>query len=158
MEAKRDPGPHHLAPVPSALTLVALRIPGAEKPQQSGWPQGQSGPVSRHLPSSAAQLEPGSRVKITCLTQGTETGPKPPCAPAVSQRQDWMAASFLVPSLPGARSPGDNYSTPTLSIQDHFWEPASLPTPSIYLWRQPQRKESDTGFISGEEDEGPFRG
>lgn len=67
-------------------------------------------------------------------------------------------ASFLVPSLPGAHSPGGNSSTPTLSIQDYYWESASLPTPSIFLWRQPQRKESDMGFMSGEEDEDPFWG
>lgn len=39
-------------------------------------------------------------------------------------------ASFLVPSRLGTPGPGGP-STPSLSNQDHFWKPASLPANSI---------------------------
>lgn len=76
---------------------------------------------------------------------------------AVAHRQGLMA-SFLVPSLPGAPSPGGPTSTPTLSTLDYFWEPASMPAPSRNLWVQPRSKESSTGCMKGEENEGAPRG
>lgn len=60
--------------------------------------------------------------------------------PPASQRQSLMA-SFLVPSHLGAPGPGDPSFTPTLSTQDHFWEPASLQPPSIDLWGQSEKGE-----------------
>lgn len=78
--------------------------------------------------------------------------------PAVSHRQGLMA-SFLVPSLLGVPIPGDPSSIPTLSTQDHLWEPASLLlAPSIDLPGQPQRKQSNRGCKSWEEDQGPSWG
>lgn len=75
--------------------------------------------------------------------------------PLAGTHRQGLMASFLVPSLPGAPNPGVPSSTPTLSTQDHFWEPASLPIPFVDLQGQPQRKESNTGCIRWEEDQGP---
>lgn len=79
-----------------------LRVPGTENPKQSDQPQGQSGSVSRRLPSSAVQLEARSRVKgSACLTLGTEARRGHHVSPAVSHRQG-VLASFLVPTVLGS--------------------------------------------------------
>lgn len=64
-------------------------------------------------------------------------------------------ASFLVPSHLGAPGPAGP-STPALSNQDHFWEPASLPANSIRssLGTAAEKGEQH-GCIRWEEDQGP---
>ena len=54
-------------------------------------------------------------------------------------------ASSLVPSCLETPGPGGPSSTLTVSLQDHFWETASLRTASLELWGQPLR-DCDMGL------------